>query len=246
MGSRALKMAAFKGSRLAETQMVESGFNPHQQAEEMIRKYSPRQVTATGYGRHLAHKIFADGIITEIKAHSLGARYFFPEATTILDVGGQDCKVIRLNREGKVINFQMNDKCAAGTGRFLEIMAATLGFSLDDFGQKALSSCHQAPINSMCTVFAESEVISLKNHGVPASDIARALHLAVVNRLSSMIRHTSEDSCLVFTGGVANNPAIVALLQDNLGIKVIIPEHPEMTGAIGAALHAQSVDMQIM
>ena len=199
-----------------------------------------RALKMAGYGRHLAHKNLANGVITEIKAHALGARYFFPRASTILDVGGQDCKVISLNKDGKVVNFQMNDKCAAGTGRFLEIMAATLGFTLAEFGPMALASEHEAPINSMCTVFAESEVISLKNHGVPPSDIARALHLAVVSRLVGMIRRQDESSALVFTGGVARNPAIVALLQERLGIEVLVPTQPEHTGAVGAALHART------
>ncbi len=239
LGSRALKLAVFEGEELVLCRMVESGFNPHQQAEEMIRALRPRRIVATGYGRHLAHKNFASGVITEIKAHALGVRYFFPQARTIVDVGGQDSKVITLNQEGKVVNFQMNDKCAAGTGRFLEIMAATLGFTLAEFGPMALSSCHEAPINSMCTVFAESEVISLKNHGVPASDIARALHLSVVSRLAAMVRRAEDGGPLVFTGGVARNPAIVALLRERLGVEVLIPPLPEHTGAVGAALHAK-------
>lgn len=239
LGSRALKMAVFEDDELLECRMVESGFNPHQQAEEMIKGLTPHQIIATGYGRHLAHKNFANGVITEIKAHALGARYFFPKAMTILDVGGQDCKVISLNGEGKVVKFQMNDKCAAGTGRFLEIMAASLGFSLAEIGPMALASDHEAPINSMCTVFAESEVISLKNHGVPAPDIARALHLAVVSRLAGMIRRQDDNTAIVFTGGVARNPAIVTLLQEQLGVEVLVPSRPEHTGAIGAALHAK-------
>lgn len=238
LGSRALKMAVFDNGELVACRMAESGFNPHQQAEEMIKEFAPRRIMATGYGRHLARKNFADDVITEIKAHALGVRYFFPEATAILDVGGQDSKVISLNREGKMINFQMNDKCAAGTGRFLEIMAATLGFSLTEFGSIALASDHEAPINSMCTVFAESEVISLKNHGVPAADIARALHLAVVNRLAAMLRRVEGNGALVFTGGVAKNPAIVALLREQLGGELLIPGQPEFTGAVGAAIHA--------
>jgi predicted CoA-substrate-specific enzyme activase len=238
LGSRALKLAVFDGDELVASRMVESGFSPHQQAEALIREFTPHRIVATGYGRHLAHKNFASAVITEIKAHALGVRYFFPQAMTILDVGGQDSKVITLNREGKVVNFQMNDKCAAGTGRFLEIMAATLGSTLVDFGPMALASGHEAPINSMCTVFAESEVISLKNHGVPAPDIARALHLAVANRLAAMVRRAEENTALVFTGGVAKNPAIVALLQGLLGVEVLIPSLPEHTGAIGAALHA--------
>ncbi|MBA3013857.1 MAG: 3-hydroxyacyl-ACP dehydratase [Proteobacteria bacterium] len=241
LGSRALKMAVFDGDELLECRMVESGFTPHQQAEELLKGLKPHRVIATGYGRHLAHKNFASGVITEIKAHSLGARYFFPQAMTILDVGGQDSKVITLNREGKVVNFQMNDKCAAGTGRFLEIMAASLGYTLAEFGPMALSSDHEAPINSMCTVFAESEVISLKNHGVPAADIARALHLAVVSRLVGMVRRMEESATLVFTGGVARNPAIVSLLQERLGVEVFVPSLPEHAGAVGAALHARTL-----
>lgn len=167
LGSRALKMAVFSGDELVKCRMVESGFNPHQQAVELIKEFAPRHIMATGYGRHLAHKNFARGVITEIKAHALGARYFFPQATTILDVGGQDSKVIILNREGKVINFQMNDKCAAGTGRFLEIMAASLGFTLAEFGRwpSPRTTDHEAPINSMCTVFAESELSLFFIHG---------------------------------------------------------------------------------
>ena len=239
LGSRALKMAVFESGELIAWRMVESGFNPQQQAEELLRDWPLCRITATGYGRHLAHKNFASGVITEIKAHGLGARHFFPQAMTILDVGGQDSKVISLNQDGKVVNFQMNDKCAAGTGRFLEIMAATLGFTLAEFGPMALASGHEASINSMCTVFAESEVISLKNHGVPAPDIARALHLAVVSRLVGMLSRVAGNAALVFTGGVAKNPAIVALLQERLGREVLVPALPEYTGAIGAALHAK-------
>jgi len=241
LGSRAIKMAVFQGDSLVACRMAESGFNPHQQAVAMLAEFAARRVVATGYGRHLAHKGFAHGVITEIKAHALGARHFFPQARLVLDVGGQDCKVISLNGEGKVLNFQMNDKCAAGTGRFLEIMAASLGFTLAEFGPMALSSGHEAPINSMCTVFAESEVISLKNHGVPPADIARALHLAVVSRLLGMLGRQGEAGPLVFSGGVARNPAIVALLQERLGGEVLIAQHPEHVGAVGAALHAKGM-----
>jgi len=241
LGSRALKMAVFSGNELLACRMAESGFNPHQQAAAMLEEFAPGRIVATGYGRHLAHKGFAHGVITEIKAHALGARYFFPQARTVLDVGGQDSKVIALDNDGKVVNFQMNDKCAAGTGRFLEIMAASLGFTLAEFGPMALSSDHEAPINSMCTVFAESEVISLKNHGVPAADIARALHLAVVSRLVGMLGRQGEGGPLVFSGGVARNPAIVTLLKERLGGEVLIASHPEYTGAVGAALQAQGM-----
>jgi predicted CoA-substrate-specific enzyme activase len=159
---------------------------------------------------------------------------------TILDVGGQDCKVISLHASGKVSNFQMNDKCAAGTGRFLEIMATSLGYTIREFGEAAMSSTQDVAINSMCTVFAESEVISMKNSGVEPNDIARAVHLSVANRLVGMINRIGCKEKLVFSGGVANNPCIVKMLVDELGVEVFIPETPDIVGAVGAAIHAET------
>ena len=138
IGSRTIKVAAMKDGRLDAFHVAESGFDPRGQSLEMIGKYRPSRVIATGYGRHLALEHFAGDVITEIKAHALGARYFFPDCRTVLDVGGQDSKVIALDERGRVANFQMNDKCAAGTGRFLEIMAASLGIPLTEFGDEAL------------------------------------------------------------------------------------------------------------
>lgn len=238
IGSRTIKTAAFMGGRLHDVQVVESGFNPHAQSMEMMKKYTPTKIVATGYGRHLAQKHFAGDVITEIKAHAIGARYFFPGCMTVLDVGGQDSKVISLDPSGKVVNFQMNDKCAAGTGRFLEIMAASLGIQLSEFGEEALRGSSDIKVNSMCTVFAESEVISLKNHGVSARDIARAVHLSVVERLIAMLSRTGHGDSVVFTGGVAKNQAMVRLLGEKLGIAVLTPEAPDVVGAVGAALYA--------
>ncbi len=240
LGSRAIKIAVVDNGRLHDFQKKESGFEPHTQAESMLAAYSEGKIIATGYGRHLAQKHFAHEVITEIKAHALGARHFFPHCTTVLDVGGQDSKVISLNREGRVINFQMNDKCAAGTGRFLEIMAASLGYTIDEFGDAALSSIKDVSINSMCTVFAESEVISMKNSGIPPADIARAVHLSVVNRLAAMLERIGFGESVVFSGGVANNRCIVKLLEDALNTPVVVPESPDIVGAIGAAVHAQN------
>jgi (R)-2-hydroxyacyl-CoA dehydratese activating ATPase len=238
MGSRTIKAAALKDGRLYDHQVAESGFDPHRQALEMLKKYSPKRIVATGYGRHLAQKQFAEDIITEIKAHALGARYFFPGCMTVLDVGGQDSKVISLDRSGKVVSFQMNDKCAAGTGRFLEIMAASLGIPLNEFGDEALQGTSDIKVNSMCTVFAESEVISLKNHGVSPRDIARAVHLSVVERLVAMLHRVGYDGTVVFTGGVARNRAMVQLLREKLKITVLVPPAPDIAGALGAALYA--------
>jgi predicted CoA-substrate-specific enzyme activase len=241
IGSRTIKAASIKDGRLIDYQITESGFDPHRQSLEMIKKYHPQRIVATGYGRHLAHKHFAQEVITEIKAHALGARFFFPECLTVLDVGGQDSKVISIDKKGKVLSFQMNDKCAAGTGRFLEIMAASLGFSLYEFGNEALQGKGNLKINSMCTVFAESEVISLKNRGISPKDIAKALHISVVDRLIAMMHRIGSLDTVVFSGGVAKNPCIINLLQERLDIRVFVPDLPDIVGAIGAALYAQEM-----
>jgi len=237
LGSRAIKLAVFRDGELAERQVVESSFEPHKQAAEMLSCFSPATVVATGYGRHLAQKHFAQKVITEIKAHAQGARYCVPGCRTIIDVGGQDSKVIALADSGRVVQFQMNDKCAAGTGRFLEIMAGSLGYELAEFSAAAKESTQDVPINSMCAVFAESEVVSLRNRGYAAADIARAIHLAVADRLSSMLQRVGMHGEVVFTGGVANNRFLVERLADKIDRPVTVPEQPELIGAIGAALH---------
>ena len=238
IGSRTIKAAALKDGRLHAYQVEESGFDPHRRSLDMIKQYHPTKIIATGYGRHLAQKYFAEDVITEIKAHALGARYFFPACRTVLDVGGQDSKVIALDEAGKVTSFQMNDKCAAGTGRFLEIMAASLGIPLHEFGNEALRGLEDIKVNSMCTVFAESEVVSLKNHGASARDIARAVHLSVVERLAGMLHRIGQVDSIVFTGGVARNQAMTQLLRDKLEIAILVPDEPDIVGALGAALYA--------
>lgn len=240
LGSRAIKMAVWDGDKLAAHEVAESGFEPHRQAEKMIARYKPDRVVATGYGRHLACEHFADSAITEIKAHAKGIHHYFPDCTTIVDVGGQDSKVISLGANGKVLNFQMNDKCAAGTGRFLEIMAASLAFSLSEFGRTALDADQEVQINSMCAVFAESEVISMKNRGIPREHIARAVHASVVDRLVAMLNRLGCGSKVAFSGGVANNPCMVALLKSSLGADVVVPPVPDIMGAFGAALQGFS------
>lgn len=240
LGSRTIKVAVVQDGKMIDHHIAESGFDPHGQSLEMIKGYKPQKIVATGYGRHLAQKHFAQDVITEIKAHAIGARHHFPGCTTVVDIGGQDSKVISLDGNGTVINFQMNDKCAAGTGRFLEIMATSLGFSLEEFGPAAMESGQEVAINSMCTVFAESEVVSMKNRGIPPKDVARAVHLSVVNRLIAMLNRVGFGDSIVFSGGVARNPCIVKMLQDQLdNVKVESPTSPDIVGALGAALYAE-------
>lgn len=239
LGSRAIKLAAWQGGKLVAFQIKESGFEPHRQVQEMIQEYEPCSVVATGYGRHLVKEYFAYKVITEIKAHSLGVHALLPAATTVVDIGGQDSKVISLGDRGQVVNFQMNDKCAAGTGRFLEIMAASLAYSLSEFGPAALESDREVQINSMCTVFAESEVISLKNRGVPRQHIAKAVHASVADRILAMLNRVGYGDTIAFSGGVANNPCIVEMVRRRLdNVHVIVPENPSIIGALGAAIEA--------
>lgn len=238
LGSRTIKTVALHNGAIVSHSVIESGFEPHRQALQQLAPYSDARVVATGYGRHLMQQHAELDIITEIKAHALGARHWVPKCRTILDVGGQDSKVIQLDAHGKVSSFQMNDKCAAGTGRFLEMMAVSLGFGLEDFGQAAAEAEAGSPINSMCAVFAESEVVSLRNRGVPPAEIARSVHLAVASRLAAMVAKSGHGDHLVFTGGVANNSVLATLLEQNLGVPVVVPEHPSIMGALGAALHA--------
>jgi predicted CoA-substrate-specific enzyme activase len=177
-------------------------------------------------------------IITEIKAHAIGADFFFPDARTILDIGGQDSKIIRVNG-GKVKDFEMNDKCAAGTGKFLEVMATTLGFTIDEFSKIAMESHGAVQISSMCTVFAESEVVSLISRGEDRCSIALGLHQSILNRILALMGRTGFEEPIVFAGGVAKNGCMTVLLKRKLNMKILSPAEPQIVGAVGAALVAR-------
>ncbi len=194
-------------------------------------------IVATGYGRITIP--FVDKKITEISCHGVGAHHLFPDSGTVIDIGGQDSKVIRIDKQGKVLDFTMNDKCAAGTGRFLEVMAGAFRLSLEDFGALSLKSKREIPISSVCTVFAESEVISLIAQNQAKEDIIRGLHRAVVNRIWSMVQIVGVHGAVTMTGGVAKNLGVVALLEEKLGGKIHIHSEPQIVGALGAALLAK-------
>lgn len=194
-------------------------------------------LVATGYGRETVES--ADLTVTEITCHARGARSLFPEAATVLDIGGQDSKVIRLSPDGKVADFAMNDKCAAGTGRFLEVMARTLEMDLEEMGTRSLRSRKSLSVSSMCTVFAESEVISLIASGASPEDIAWGVHLAIASRIAALAERVGCAAPAVMTGGVAKNPAARKALEDRFGMPLLVPEEPQLAGALGAALIAQ-------
>jgi len=191
---------------------------------------------ATGYGRKLVTR--ATRSVTEITCHACGVFAALGTAGTLVDIGGQDSKVIRIAGDGRVDDFNMNDKCAAGTGRFLEHTAARLGVPIDDLGASALSTSEEEPISSTCTVFAESEIISLIARGAKLEAIVRGLHRSMIERIASMIRHVGVVPPLMLSGGVARNAAVRVMLEKIVGEPVVVPEHPQLMGAYGAALLA--------
>ena len=190
-------------------------------------------VVATGYGR--INVPFADKQITEITCHARGVYSLFPSVRTIIDIGGQDAKGIKI-AGGKVVNFVMNDKCAAGTGRFIEVIAETLGLSLEDMGQLSLKAGSCAKISSTCTVFAEQEVVSRIAEGVAIEEVVAGIHDAIAVRIYRMVERVKVERDVVVTGGVAKNIGMIKALEDKLGFPVLVPQEPLLTGARGAAL----------
>jgi len=241
IGSRTIEVIALEGGEIVESLQTDSGFDPMAQARSLLERVRYDKIMATGYGRHLFELSFDAPTVTEIKAYAVGAKSLFPKVKTILDIGGQDSKAIALNGDGRVIKFEMNDRCAAGTGKFLEIMAQTLGYDLDNFGKEALEATGNININSLCTVFAESEVTSLLAKGAPRQEIALGLHHSVVRRAAGMMKRVSVAKPILFAGGVAKNPCIHQLLEKSLDRKIMVPENPQMVGALGAALLASEI-----
>lgn len=193
-------------------------------------------IISTGYGR--VRVSFADREVTEITCHGKAANYIFPEAHTIIDVGGQDSKVIQVDEKGRVLNFVMNDKCAAGTGRFLEVMATSLDVSLDELSEFSFHSKEKVEVSSVCTVFAESEVISLIASGYKKADIAAAIHRAIARRITGMVGQLDVREKVAMTGGVAMSKGIMHALEDKLKTSILVPEEPQIVGAWGAAMIA--------
>ena len=220
---------------------AKSGESADKVLEEVLEKASLSRediawIVSTGYGRGSIP--FADENVTEISCHGKGAHYFNPKIRTILDIGGQDSKAIRLSENGEVKDFVMNDKCAAGTGRFLEMIARTLEISLDEMGALALTSTENIEITSMCSVFAESEVISLIANNKEKNDIANGVCNAIANKAYGLLRRAGMEPDFMMTGGVAKNPGVVRAVERKLGADLYICQEPEIVGATGAALYA--------
>ncbi len=210
-----------------------------------LRREDLRYVIATGYGRNLALSNIADEKVTEITCHAKGAKKLFPDCHTVIDIGGQDSKAMVLDDSGKVIRFTMNDKCAAGTGKFLEVLANTLGIELEKMGELSLNSKNPVNITSTCTVFAESEVISLLAEGKDVIDIVAGLHRAIARRVGGLVRQIGVVEDVVMTGGVAKNVGVVKALEEEINARIKIPEEPQIVGALGAGIIAKEKFFQI-
>lgn len=242
IGSTGTKVALWNGGEL-ELLVRPTGWDPKEAAEGALLDAVGRRgvglrdigcVIATGYGRSC---IASDGAVTEITCLAAGASRLAGDFSVVLDIGGQDCKAVLVDERGKVSDFLMNDKCAAGTGRFIQNMAVLLGYSLDDFARLP-ESFGAEPINSMCTVFAETEVIAMISKGVPKESIALGVLDSVAVRAASMASKLPSGGRVVFTGGAAVNPILARLLERRIGRPIITPQHPQFAGAVGAAVIA--------
>ena len=198
-------------------------------------------IVATGYGR--LNVPFADRQITELSCHARGVSSLFPNARTAIDIGGQDAKCMKTDN-GRLVSFVMNDKCAAGTGRFLEVTAATLAIKLEDMGDISLKATKKIQISNLCTIFAQQEVVALLSRGEKLENILAGLHDALASRVAALARRLGIEPDLVLTGGVAKNIGMVKAMKESLGCEIFVPEEPLLTGALGAALLAKETYMK--
>ena len=203
-----------------------------------IKRENITTVVATGYGRNTFDG--ADYIVSELSAHAIGVHALFPEARTVIDIGGQDSKAIRIGENGKLENFIMNDKCAAGTGRFLDVMAKILEMDVDELGPTDAKADHTIPISSTCTVFAESEVISQLANNIDFPSLVRGINDSVALRTASLVKRLGVIEPVVMSGGVAKNSGVVRGLEQELGLKITVSPLNQLNGAFGAAIYGLS------
>jgi predicted CoA-substrate-specific enzyme activase len=248
IGSITTKIAVMENRKLVFTDLSFTGYNAEKAWKEILEKTLDRlqigggsvdRIVSTGYGRK--NVAIADKTITEIMCHAEGARYSFPNVKSVIDIGGQDSKFIKLADNGDVSDFVMNDKCAAGTGRFLEVMSRALELNLEEFGKLSLLAKKPSKISSMCTVFAESEIISLIAKGESRENIIAGIHESIASRMASMMGRSGVLTPVVMTGGVAKNAGVRNALEKRLNIKIEVPATAQVNGAIGAAILAQKL-----
>lgn len=249
VGSLSAEAVVMRDSEIVAWSIVRTGpdsaATAHEALEEALKADNVRRgdiewTVSTGYGRVIVP--FAQRNISEISCHAKGAHFFFPSARTILDMGGQDCKAIRCDRAGKVTAFMMNDKCAAGTGRAMEVIASLLQVRLEEMGPLSMSFPGEPRrISNTCVVFARSEVLSLMREGVSVEEILAALCDGMTDRIKGLVRRVGVEEDFVISGGIAKNVGIVSRLEQALGVKARIPPEPQIVGAVGAALFAREL-----
>ena len=247
VGSITAKAAVINDDGIAATKVILTGYNSKNAGKQVFKGVLTNAgiessqvdcIIATGYGRNSVN--FADKAVTEITCHAAGAHYLNPDIRSIIDIGGQDSKAIVINENGKVIDFAMNDKCAAGTGRFLEVMARALEVNLDEFGNMSLKADNAASISSLCTVFAESEVVSLISKGENRQNIIAGIHESIASRVVAMGNRIGLRDPVMMTGGVAKNIGVVRALENKINTSISVSENAQVTGAIGAGLIARA------
>jgi (R)-2-hydroxyacyl-CoA dehydratese activating ATPase len=242
IGSITAKAVLMKNGEILASRVIFTGYNVETAgqrvfgdllAEARLAPEAVGRIVATGYGRKGVS--FAHEALTEILCHGAGAYYQNPELRFVIDIGGQDSKAILLDEQGRVKNFTMNDKCAAGTGRFLEVMARAMEVNLETFGALSLQADQPAKISSLCTVFAESEVISLISKGVTRENIIAGIHESIGARVAAMAKRVGLRGPVMMTGGVAKNNGVVQALEEKLGLRIEVSPYAQVNGAIGAA-----------
>lgn len=246
IGARTIDIVLFGGEQIVEFCVVDTSAFPKENAmnafENILLKAGVKsseitRIVATGYGRNYFEQ--ADRAATEILCHAKGVAYLFPSVRTVIDIGGQDSKMIEVGTEGKVLNFVMNDRCAAGTGKFIEMVAHTLGIPLEETGKVVQGVTEICEISSMCAVFAESEIIGLLHKGVAREVILRGVFRSVARRTLGMAGKVGWRNDIIFTGGVAKNQGVLqALKQETGNDNIKVPPEPQITGALGAAIIA--------
>jgi predicted CoA-substrate-specific enzyme activase len=246
IGSRAAKAVVMKDGQIAASAIRDTGAESVRTSEALldavlagtgIRREDIDYTVATGYGRVLVP--FAKENVSEITAHARGITWYFPGVRTILDMGGQDCKGINCDEKGNVTNFVMNDKCAGGTGRFLEMIADVLGLKLEEIGAASLQSQNPIPFNTVCAVFAKTEALNYYRKGIAREDILAGLHEAIATRSYNLLRRIDIQEQFAITGGISKNKGMVAKLKNKIGLEPMLCDDPQLCGALGAALYAE-------
>ena len=252
VGSLTAKAVLMRDDRIMASAVIKSKARPQDSAEAVFTEVLKRlniekgKVTGcigTGYGREKID--FADGVLSEIACHGKGARWLMPSARTVIDIGGQDAKVLKLNPDGSIANFKTNDKCAAGTGRFLEVMSKVLNIGLEELGRFSARADDPVTFASSCTVWAQADVIKYLNSGYPIENVAAGINTAMATRVAVMVSAVGIEKDIIMTGGVAKNIGVVRAMEKIISHRINVPRKadPQIAGAIGAALFAREKEV---